>query len=1319
MVILKKALWKDILTSFKKSKGRFFSIVCLIMLGSFALVGLKVTSPDMRITGEKYFNKLNLADLTIMSDYGIDKSDKEIIDRYSAAREIEYSYLQDTTIEGSYKSVRVFSRPDNISKFHIEKGRLPENKKEISLDRYMAEKYHIGESITLEEKVAKNGKNILNNHTFKIVGFVSSGEILSSVNLGPTNVATGQLDSYAVASKDSFDSKYYMMARLTFNDTKHLASYSSEYNDKIQIHKNNLEKLLKGQDEKRFISIKNEYQIELDKNRDKLNESKEKISDTKTQLKNADDEIKSAKKKIENSKNSLDSAIKTAQRQIQDGEYKLNNAKNAISSSSSQLEGARIQLEYGKSALDREYKKLESGKAELDKGKAELDSNKKLLDQASSAILQGKQDIIDGYKEISDNKQKIKKAELEIYYAEKEISKKEKELDLAENLYNHRLEILNKEITEYESKKDTLDSKQLDIDKKNEVLDLEKSSYEEELNKKNKLLEDINTSLSDPNLSEEEKNKLEEDKLNLLKEIELIKNNYDSFINNSYNPQKEELSKEQDLLNIKYNALNLIYAEIEKKQNELNNIKSQIDKARKEIEDAKTLITDKKKEIENAKKSIDSATKQLKESEELLKNKEIEYREGLSKYKEGLKIYNKNSDTYYRGLKKWQDGKNTFDQNNEEYKRSLAEFTNAKNQISKKELELKNAKKNIASQKTSGQNKIKNAENILKKNEEKYINNKKTFEEKLPNAEKEIKDAEGKLKEAEDELNSLKKPVYSIYSRRELPGSDGYKAYSSSGDIIDTLANIFPAFLYFVAALVTFTTMARFVDEERTNMGILKALGYKNRDILKKFLVYGLVSSSIGSILGIIGGHTILPLISYNAYKDGFNVPKIELHFYPKVAILAIVLGLISAVLPALLSAMRDLKEKPSSLMMAKAPKSGSKIFIERFPSLWEKMSFTEKVTSRNLFRYKKRMLMTIFGVCGSVALLFSGMSIQTSLNNISEKQFGEIIKYDFIVSNKDSINSSKKNDLNSLLKSEEIKSHTAIYYENMTKLAGKSKDTQSISLIVPQNTDGFNEFINFKDRKKNKELKLSDNKVLISEHLAKLIGAKKGDFIKIKDSSNNVRNFEVGGISEMYMGHFIFMNSKSYENIFSKKFNANSELVKLEDNSVENTNKIASKFMKLDVVEGLVQNSSLNKQIDEMVRSLDTMMFALIIVAAILSVVILYNLTTINVSERIRELSTIKVLGFYDNEVMMYIYRETIILTLLGILSGFLLGRILHLYLIDVIPPDNIMFDPSLSFYSFLLPILIILGVTAALGALVNKKLKNIDMLEALKSIE
>ena len=584
----------------------------------------------------------------------------------------------------------------------------------------------------------------------------------------------------------------------------------------------------------------------------------------------------------------------------------------------------------------------------------------------------------------------------------------------------------------------------------------------------------------------------------------------------------------------------------------------------------------------------------------------------------------------------------------------------------------------------------------------------------------EIAQLEEKLADARDTMDQLELPVYSLNTRREVPGSNGYKIYDTISIIIDSLANVFPIFLYFVAALVTLTTMTRFVDEERINSGTLKALGYTDQDVMKKFTIYGLVSELTGSIAGIVLGHILVPIIIYNAYGASFDVPQIEMHFYLKTTIIALILAMISTILPAWIVASRELREKPATLLLPKPPAKGSKIFLEYIKPIWNKMSFTHKVTARNIFRYKKRMLMTIFGVCGAVTLLFAGFSVQNSISGINEKQFGEIIKYDLIVAQNNNLNDEKQNEMNALLTDEAVKQQSPVYYDSLTKVAGKNQDKQEIKLIVTNDEAKFDDYIALEYRKTQKKIDLKEKEgAVISERFAKLLNVEVGDSFTISDSNSREYKLKVADITEMYTGHYLFMNDSYYEKSFSKEYEPNANLIILKDKSKENARVQASKFMQSDSVKGVVQNMTLTNQIDTIVVSLNKVMQVLIVVAIMLAVVILYNLTNINIAERIRELSTIKVLGFYDKEVTMYIYRETILLSLIGILAGFVFGDILYQYILAVVPPDEVMFNSALGAKAFVVPVMLIVGITVILGYIMNKKLSKLDMLSALKSVD
>lgn len=1072
----KRKLNKDIRKSITSSFGRFISIMFLMLLGSLALVGLAVTGPDMRKTGANYFKKLNAADITIISDYGIDTSEKEQIEKASNIKNVEYIYLKDVTIDNQNDSIRVFSKPESISMYEITEGDLPKKDNEIAIsDKYKGD-YKIGDTIKFTEK-SENDKETLKKHEFTIVGFINSSEILSKLNLGQTTVGTGELNGYAIVSEDVFDSDVYMMAKLKFTDTESLNPYSDEYNDKIQIHKEELENLLKEQQETRLSSIKSEYQ--------------EKIDD--------------------------------GQKEVDDAKKELEDARNELSGAKTKIEDART--------------------------------------------------------EISENETKLNDAQSEIQKNEKQLQSKENELNSKQKEYNNGLKDYENSKKELENAEKQINSSQTEIDNNKTKLENGKNQYEA-------MLPQTQTA-------------------------------YDDFMNNTYTPG--------------ISAVNQAQLALDQKKQEYNTAKTQLENADKQLKSAKTQLDSEKKELQNAKTKLQNAKK--------------------------------------------------------EYNSSKTKLENVKKELAEKEQE--------------------------------YNEKLTEFNEKEPDAQSKIDDAEKELKDAREKLEKLELPTYSVDNRREIPGGEGYSIYETVSEIVDSLAKVFPVFLYFVAALVTLTTMARFVGDERINSGTLKSLGYSDQDVIKKFTIYGLIAGITGTIIGVILGHTLIPMIVYNAYKGGFSLPQIELHFYLKITIVAVILSLLSSVLPARIIARKELQETTASLLQPKAPQAGTKILLERIKPIWNKMKFTGKVTARNIFRYKKRMFMTIFGVAGAASILFAGFSVKASISGINERQFKHLIKYDAIVALNDDLTDSEEQEVNNMLNSDAIDSYSSVYYEEVTKTAGKNNDKQSIKLIVPQNTEEFNKYISLMDRKSGQNIELADDGVVISERLSTLLNIKVGDSFTFIDSNDKERTVKVSGICEMYAGHFIFMNEQEYKNIYGKDLESNAKLLLFQDSSLENVENQSAKFMELSAVKGVVQNTTLYNQIDTIVNSLDKIMLVLIIIAVLLAVVILYNLTNINVAERIRELCTIKVLGFYDKETTMYIYRETIFLSAIGIVVGWIIGILLHNYILTVVPPDEVMFDPKLRIGAFIIPFVTITVVTFVLKFYVNNKLKNVDMLEALKSVD
>ena len=586
----------------------------------------------------------------------------------------------------------------------------------------------------------------------------------------------------------------------------------------------------------------------------------------------------------------------------------------------------------------------------------------------------------------------------------------------------------------------------------------------------------------------------------------------------------------------------------------------------------------------------------------------------------------------------------------------------------------------------------------------------KQEKEKLTQAEKDFTEEQAKWQTSQDEVNTLTEPTYHVYNRKSSPTGQGYLMYSNSAMSIRAVGNIFPVVLYTVAAMVTFTTMTRFVDEERTNAGIFKALGYHSKDIIAKFVIYGLVAGTLGTLLGILIGHYVLaPTISH-IITGRMIVGESQQYFYWTYSCLALGLSLVASVLPAYLVSRRELHEEAAQLLLPKPPVKGSKILLERITFIWSRLSFTQKVTARNIFRYKQRMLMTIFGVGGSVALLFAGLGIQSSVVGVADRQFKDLQQYQMVLSVNTRASDTDKDKLEEKLKSDEVKDFRLIFSKQTEEKYPGKAGIQTVTIMVTDKAD-LAPFVRLE--KNGEKLDLS-NGVVLTEKLAQLAGVSVGENFTIDG-----KTFKVGGITEHYVGHFVYMNQETYEKIYGQTPKMNTYLVQLKDKSEGNTERVAREFMEQAAVNGVVQNASTIQLFESFASSLNQTMAILVLVSVLLAVVILYNLTNINVAERIRELSTIKVLGFHNKEVTLYIYRETIILSLVGMIVGLVSGFYLHQFLIQMIAPGTFRFQPQVGWEVYLIPVLAVGIILTILGFFVNHYLRKVDMLEALKSVE
>lgn len=629
-----------------------------------------------------------------------------------------------------------------------------------------------------------------------------------------------------------------------------------------------------------------------------------------------------------------------------------------------------------------------------------------------------------------------------------------------------------------------------------------------------------------------------------------------------------------------------------------------------------------------------------------------------------------------------------------ELQSQLNQLLNAKNELNNAYVSLINGQ----AQYEDGVSKIEDAKNKLNKSIEQLTLSKAEFNIQKHDALRELSDAQLEIDKMEGKWIVLDRNSH--YS---------YRDYGACADRMDGIAKVFPVFFFLVAALVCMTTMTRMVDEQRNEMGTLKALGYSKLQIASKYIIYALIASILGSILGCSLGMYLFPTVIFNAWNTLYNIDQIKFLFQPGLILLAS--GSVTGItlLATLYSIYSELIEMPSQLMRPKAAKAGKKILLERITFIWKRLSFLQKVTARNIFRYKKRFFMTIIGIAGCSALLVAGFGINDSISDIVNQQYNVIYHYDATVS-------AKTSEITSQIKS--LKGVKDVYEEDHLAVTTKIENKDiSTTVHIISNDKKFKDFCTLFNG--NKEFDLDDSSVLISQKMATKLNKKAGDTIKIKDANNKVIKAKIKGVFTNYVGHHIYASESLYKSWNTNAKTTHIYLIKSKKTTKKFERNLGNKIMNIDGVQSVTFYSSLQKNFKDMIKSISYIVVVLVISAACLAFVVLYNLSNVNISERKREIATIKVLGFTRKEVDAYINRETILLTILGSLIGLGIGIGLHHLIMNLAEMDDIMFGRTINSISYVISFVMTIGFSAIINLFMHKKLNNIQMVESLKAVE
>ncbi len=613
--------------------------------------------------------------------------------------------------------------------------------------------------------------------------------------------------------------------------------------------------------------------------------------------------------------------------------------------------------------------------------------------------------------------------------------------------------------------------------------------------------------------------------------------------------------------------------------------------------------------------------------------------------------------------------------------------------------------------------KLRSAESEIAENEAKLTEAEEELEEGRIKAAEELAEGEEKLADAEAEIADIPEASWYIYDRSTLPE---YNGYGENADRMRAIGRVFPVLFFLVAALISLTSMTRMVEEQRVQIGTMKALGYSRGAIASKYLGYALLATIAGSILGVLIGEKILPYIIIYAYGIMYHhMPEILVPYVPGYGIAASAAAVACTMAATLFSCYRELGDQAAVLMRPPAPKVGKRVLLERFPFIWKHLNFSWKSSVRNLMRYKKRFFMTIFGISGCMALMIVGYGIKDSVYEIADTQYDEIQFYDGQILLQEDLTEADRAGLDRFLtKNKDIERHMDAYMKNI--LLAKGKKERQTYVVVLEDLDNAGAYVDFHDRKSGEAYELDDEGVIISEKTAKILDVQAGDKISVKNEDDADREVRISHICENYMGHYIYMTPEYYSRVFGTDPEYNCILfIADEEYSLSQIETAGEKIIDRDEVLSISYTHDIMEQLDNMLSSLNLVIIVLIISAGMLAFVVLYNLNTINITERQRELATLKVLGFYDPEVAVYVFRENILLTFIGAAGGIVLGKVLHLFTIQTVEVDAAMFGRSIYLPSFLYSLLFTVGFSLLINGIMYFKLKKINMVESLKSVE
>lgn len=1263
----KNALAKDFFMEIKKTRNRFLSIMLIAALGVAFFAGVRAAAPDMNMSADLLYDKSNFMDIRVLSDLGLTEKDIDAIRDIKGVESVRGGYSADVlcSTEEAQLVVRMMSAYEDINKITVKQGRMPEKKDECLADeRFLSlSGYKIGDTISVKSGTDDDIADTLAVTEYKIVGSGTTAYYLS-LDRGTSKIGNGELSSFLVIPAESFSLEVYTEAVIRVAGAKELLSGSDKYEDTVKEVEDHLDAIADGRCDIRYESVYREGQEKLDDASAEIEENQQKLEDAKKELDDGEKELADAQQKLDDAKKEL----QTARDKLTDGEAQLADGEAQAADGENQLADGWNTYYENASTLEEKSRELEEAEAQtadgenqIAEGWQELDAQKAALSDGRSQLEEGKAQIAQGRQQLTDG---IAQTEAGIAQVEQKIQ----EIEAGLPAVRDGIAKVTDGIHQAEAGIADLEQKQV-------VVQAGIAQLEEQLAAVPPEAEDIRQQL------EEQLNEAREQEAQIEAGISAASGQLADLQNTLQQLEEQKAQMDNALPQLKEQQQTLPAA--------LEELKKQLDQLDAQAE---TLA---EKEAELA-----DGEDQIAQAEVLLTEKEAELAAGKAQIEDGAA--------------QLADGENQLDEARELLESKEQELADAKAQIAQSRKELEDGKVQLA----DGEKEIADGESEIEKNRKKLADGRREYEEKKADADEKIADARQKVADGQKDLDDLEVPKWYILNRDFI---QTYVEYEQDADRIKAIGDVFPAIFFLVAALICLTTMTRMVEEERTQIGTLKALGYSKLSIAAKYLCYALLASLIGSLAGLVAGQKILPPVIINAYGILYNnLPEAVAPLHAGYSISSTLLAIACTTAAAGIACYKELMSTPATLMRPAAPKSGKRVLLERVGIIWNHLSFTNKSTVRNLFRYKKRFFMTVLGIGGCMGLLLVGFGVKDSVRSIGTIQYNDLLSYHAEIVLEDKTTPEEKEEvMDAMEKDKDIKSFMAVYKTSMDIENEKEDVTKSAYVMVPENAKEFKKYADLRSRTTKEHYELSDDGIIISEKLAKLLDVKEGDTVVLKEEETDHFEVKVSHITENYFLHYIYISPELYGKVFGEtpEFVDYLTINTSTDSAFEDS--MQEKYMAYDQVSEVSFITKTADRIANMLKSLDTVIYVLVIAAGLLAFVVLYNLNNINISERIRELATLKVLGFYDMEVSRYVLRENVCLTLIGCFLGIFFGKILHRFVILTAETDIMMFGRDIEIISFVYSILITLFFSAVVNFFMHFRLKKVDMVESMKSVE